>query len=51
MKKTYEKPTADVISFQLTEELSIGGETGVESAGDLFEGLSLDIDDGYKNVP
>lgn len=32
MKKTYEKPTATVISFQLNEDLTINGETGVSEA-------------------
>lgn len=30
MKKEYEKPIADVTSFQLNEDLTINGSTGVD---------------------
>ena len=49
MKKTYEKPTAEVISFQLNEDLTVNGETGVSTAPPgLWE--SLDPDDRYQIV-
>lgn len=52
MKKTYEKPNATLVSFQLTEELALGGETIIESSGDLYgDGQSLDFsENGYEIV-
>lgn len=40
MNKNYEKPTAAVISFQLKEDLTIGGETGNKSAGDFWDNFN-----------
>lgn len=49
MKKTYEKPTAEVISFQLNEDLTVDGKPGVSTAPPgLWE--SLDSDNGYTIV-
>lgn len=33
MKKEYEKPTADIVSFQLQEDLTITGSTGSGEIG------------------
>ena len=52
MKKTYEKPNATLVSFQLTEELAVDGAMTNESAGDLYgDGQSLDFgENGYEIV-